>query len=262
MRIRITIIALLTLSCHGIFGQELKKEYQKVVLEFIDCVKYGKNEKIANMISYPLEREYPVPEIKNKQEFIKRYNDIFDDGLKQMIIKSNLATDWSDMGWRGIMLNDGVVWLDFDGHLVAINYQSNYERNLKAKLIEADKKNIHSSLSNYETPVCILETSKYRIRIDDLGKEKFRYACWAINKSQKYKPDLVLQSGQVILEGSGGNHSYKFENAGYTYECSIIETGQENDPPAMLTVYKGDKEILSQSARIIKNENLSKLYDE
>ena len=246
------VTSLLIFRFTGIFGQELKKEYQGFVTNFIDCIKKDQKEKVADMISYPFEREYPIPSIKNKQEFLNRYNEIFDDSLKQMIIKSNPATDWSDVGWRGIMLYQGDVWLDLDGRLIGVNYQSKSERTLKEKLIKNDKENIHSSLSQFEKPLYVLETSKFRIRIDDLGNNNYKYASWSINKSMADKPDLVLINGEFVAEGSGGNHSYIFKNADYIYECSIIVLGEENSPPAMLTIYKGDKEVLSQRATIIK----------
>jgi hypothetical protein len=249
MNTRIIIIAFLTLSFNVIFGQELKKEYQKIVSDFIHNIKNDKRESIAKIAVYPFVRKYPIPVIKNKQEFIKRYNDVFDDGLKKMIINSSPATDWSDMGWRGIMLNNGEVWLDFDGSLTGITYQSKSEAKFQARLIENEKKNIHPSLSHYIRPICILESSTYRIRIDDLGNENYRYACWAINKSQKDKPDLILDKGVQSVEGSAANSIFKFQNGEYVYECYIDAMGDE--PPAWLTVYKGDKEILKQRASII-----------
>ena len=246
---KIISIVLLTFVYNTSFGQELKKEYQKLVSNFIYNIKNDKKESIANIAIYPFERKYPIPLIKNKQEFIKRYNDIFDDKLKRMIINSNPATGWFEMGWRGIMLNNGEVWLDFDGCLTGVTYQSKSEAKLQTQLIENEKKNIHPSLSHYLRPICILETSTYRVRIDDLGHENYRYACWAKNKSQKDKPDLILDRGIHYVEGSAASSYFKFQNGEYVYECYLDTVGDE--PPALLTVYKGDKEILKQSARII-----------
>jgi hypothetical protein len=61
---------------------------------------------------------------------------------------------------------------------MAVNYQSEAERNIKTKLINAQKSALHPSLKNYVAPVLEWETSKFRIRIDDLGNQKFRYAAW------------------------------------------------------------------------------------
>jgi hypothetical protein len=250
MNIRIFTLALFLFLFKDSFSQELEKGYRSFVSSFIACIKTDNKDKLAKMVIYPLEREYSIPSVKNKQEFMQRYNDIFDDELKQMIINSNPATDWSVMGWRGIMLIDGEVWLDFNGNLTGVNYLSKSEAKLILTLIENEKKNTYSSLSHYQKPVCILETSTNRIRIDDMGNRNYRYACWKINKSQKVKPDLILYGGIQNIEGSAGNSVFKFQNGEYVYECFIEALGDE--PPAELTVYIGGRQILSQSARLIK----------
>lgn len=250
-KILIILVILLT-SFKQYYGQELKKEYQILVSNFIDCIKADNKEKVADLATFPFKREYPIPSIKNKQEFIRRYNEIFDDSLKQIIIKSNPARNWADMGWRGIMLNQGDVWLDFDGSLSWINYQSKFEKTLLNELIAKDKNSIYPSLSKFYLPICILETSKFRIRIDDLGNDRIRYTSWPIKKPMSSKPDLVLDNGQYIPDGTGGNHSYQFKNGDYIYECFISVMGEEDAPPAVLTIFKGNKEILNQNATIIE----------
>jgi len=247
-----TIIALTIFLSQYSFGQVLKKEYQQDVVKLIESVKRNNKEQIAEMIAYPLTREYPIPTVKSKQDFILRYNEIFNDTLKGLIVNSKPSSDWSEMGYRGIMLKQGDVWMDFDGKVIAINYQSKTERDIKNRLINAEKSKLHPSLTTFIRPIYILETSKFRIRIDQIDDTKYRYASWPISKPMSEKPDLVLKNGKLFMEGSGGNHRIEFKNADYIYECSIIELGEDDSPPAMLTIYKGDKEILSQDARIIK----------
>jgi hypothetical protein len=232
-------------------AQDLPKKYQLMVSKLIEDIRLDNKSAVADLISYPLNREYPIPSVKSKQEFIRRYTDIIDVNFKQLIIKSKPAKDWSDMGWRGIMLNDGKLWLNENGKVIAINYQSSVEKVLLDKLILADKKSIHSSISRYSKPIYVLETSKFRIRIDDLGNANFRYSSWSKTKSMSDKPDLIILNGKMDYDGSGGNQNFIFENGEYVYECMIIEIGEENSPPAILTIKKGEKEILSQNAKII-----------
>lgn len=66
------------------------------------------------------------------------------------------------------------------------------------------------------------------------------------------KPDLIIEKGEYIPEGSGGNGRYEFKNGEYTYDCSMIVMGTDDSPPAILTIYKDHKEILSQNATVIK----------
>lgn len=238
--------------CNGFMvAQGLKAESLIFIKRFIENVKTDNKEAIGDLIVYPLKREYPLPDITDKADFVKRYSEIFDVTLKSEITKSNPEKDWSDMGWRGIMLDQGNIWMDIDGRLMAINYQSKTETDLKNKLIAAQKKELDPSIAFFQTPVCILETAKFRIRIDNLGHNNYRYASWSIKKKMTEKPDLVITRGNLVLEGSGGNHQYEFKKDNFTYECAIIVLGEKNSPPARLTIYQGKKVILSQNAKIV-----------
>lgn len=245
---QITITIILTLNLFAAFGQGITKEQPNVVSNFIDCIKNQKKEKLLAQIYFPFHREYPIPQIKNRQEFLKRYNEVFDDKLIKMIVNSNPATDWSAAGWRGIMLFRGDVWLDYNGKLISVPYQSKYEAKKKEELISLEKRKLHQSIKKFKRPICILETTKYRIRIDDLGKGNFRYASWPLRSKMSDKPDIVIQNGEQKPEGSGGNCSYDFRSGEYTYTCAIIVT---ENARAYLTIYKGDKEILSHKADIV-----------
>jgi len=233
-------------------GQDLSIKNQKIVRNFIETVKTKNKDKICSLVRYPLTREYPIPEVKNKNELLKRFDEVFDIKLVNLILKSKVNTDWSDVGWRGIMLFDGEVWLDFDGKLIGVNYQSQFEKKKKEELIKIQRNSLHESLRVFKSPVCILETSKYRIRIDEMGNNKFRYASWRLQQNISEKPEMLLLDGKVEFDGSGGNHSYIFKSGKYTYECGIVEMGEDGASPAYLTVTKGEKVIMSQNAKIKK----------
>ncbi|RZJ52403.1 MAG: hypothetical protein EOO44_11900 [Flavobacterium sp.] len=251
MKTRFIYLVLLVFSVNFADAQDLKPEYQKLIKSFIENVKNDKKEAVAALVKYPFAREYPIPTVKNKTEFVKRYNQIFDTTLKNKIIKSNPAKDWSQVGWRGIMLNQGDLWVDEEGYLTAVNYQSKYEKELKTKLIGSDKSKLHSSISKFKEPVCVLETSKFKIRIDDLGNNNYRYASWSVKQKMSEKPDLVITKGKFVAEGTGGNHHYDFKKGNFLYVCDIIVLGEKNSAPAALVIYQNGKEILSQDAKII-----------
>ena len=249
---KINVFLIVLIFCSSfVSGQDLKPEYQKFIKTFISNVKNDKKEAVANMISYPFKREYPIPTIKNKTEFIKRYNEIFDAALKNEISKSNPAKDWSEMGWRGIMLNQGTVWFDTEGRLISINHQSKLEKDLKTKIIAKDKAKLHPSIAKFKDPESVLETSKFRIRIDDLGNNNYRYASWSIKKQMIEKPDLVISKGKLILDGNGGNHRFEFKKGEYIYECYISPLREKGVAPAGLKIYQNKKVILSQDAKIV-----------
>jgi len=244
-------IALFIFSCQYVGAQELKKEYQKFIQTFIDNVKGNKKQAVANALRYPVTREYPIPSIKNKAEFVKRYDQIFDAELKSEIIKSSPAKNWNEVGWRGIMLNEGTLWIDTDGKITSINHQSKFEKDLKNKLIASEKKKLHPSIAKFDKPEVILETTKFKVRIDDLGNNNYRYASWSLKQSMSEKPDLVITNGKWVQDGTGGNHHYEFRKGNFLYQCDILVIGAKDSPPALLTIYQNDKEILSQNAKIV-----------
>ena len=246
------IIIVLLLVFKLSYAQELEKEYQVVVRTFVDCIINNNTETLKTLIAYPLRREYPLSDVKDEFEFQERYNELFDDSLKKVISTSEIGKDWSTVGWRGIMLNNGTLWLDYDGRLIAVNYQSNIERDKRIKLIENDKGSIHESIRDFKEPILIIETEKFKIRIDELNNGKYRYISWSSNSEMSEKPDLIIKNGTLILEGSGGNHRYEFVNGDYKYECHINILGADDTPPANLLVYKDDDEILNVSAQIIR----------
>lgn len=243
---------LLTLTLFSTQAQDsLTAAHKKVIAGFIASVKNNDKEALAKKIAFPFEREYPIPTIKNKADFIKRYDEVFDAKLVKMIANSTPDKNWYAGGWRGIMFMDGEVWLDYDGRITAVNYQSAAELKLKEQGIAKDKKSVHVSISKFERPVHILKTSKYLIRIDDMGHADYRYSAWKASAKMTDKPDLITTGGKSVADGTGGNHSYVFKKDGYTYECQIFIIGAEDTPPANLVVYKGAKELLSQPAKII-----------
>lgn len=248
---KLLYFAFIIFSIQNSFGQDLKQEYQKFVKSFIANIKSNNKEGVATFISFPLGREYPIPAVKNKTDFIKRYDQIFDATLKKEIINSNPAKDWSEMGWRGIMLGQGDIWMDTTGKIITINYQSQAEIDFKNKLISSEKVKLHPSIATFKAPVYVLETSKFRIRIDDLGNDNYRYASWSIKKPMSEKPDLVISNGKWISDGSGGNSHFEFKKGAYLYECYIIVIGTSDSPPAQLTISQNNKEILSQDAKIV-----------
>ena len=248
------LFVLFGLTVHLSFSQDeaLEAKYHDLVSTFVDCFKNEDINKLKTLIEYPLYREYPIPDVKDEEDFVIRYDQIFDEALIEEIINSDLSEDWSSVGWRGIMLYRGTLWLNYDGKLKGINYQSIEEKALWEALVEEDKNSIHKSLKEYKEPILVLETEKFRIRIDELNNGFYRYASWSIDSEMNEKPSLIIKNGEVVFSGSGGNHHYTFSNGNYKYECSINVLRGKEVAPAHLVVYKNEDEILLQSAQIIR----------
>ncbi|MBB1377448.1 hypothetical protein [Pseudoalteromonas sp. SR43-2] len=224
----------------------LEQKYHEFVLPVIAAFKAHDKTAIAALIRYPLKRRYPIPDIKNEAEFINRFDEVFNDELAAVIASSNIKTDWEKVGWRGIMLNNGVMWVDTDGKIIAVNTQNTKEQTLAKSLIEQGKQSLHASINTFEKPVLDWKTANYHIRVDDLGDRNYRYAVWSSDKRPKDKPDMVLSNGDVTVSGTGGNHHYTFKNGRYSYILNVTIIGCDTSPPGWLEVYKDDEKLLSE----------------
>lgn len=232
---------LITISVSNLNAQHLTESETKGVSVFIELIKKQDITNLSNLVSYPLMRQYPIEPIRNRKEFVKRFNQIFDQNLVRKIIKSKTNKDWSKVGWRGIMLNQGDIWINENGQLIAVNSISNYEKKLIQKLVAIDKKRLHGSLTEYEKPIFKGYTKKVRFRIDLLKDQTYRYASWDINKAMNEKPDLVILNGQLNIEGSIGNQIFEFKNLDYQYTISDEQTKGKNSK--MITIFKNDSVI-------------------
>ena len=253
MKSTLILLSILITTATIAIGQnsELKKEQIQSIQKLINIFKTKNKTKIADLISYPLRREYPLKDVNNKTDFIQRFDDIFDKDFLDHVARSTI-NDWSEVGWRGIMLDNGTLWIDDDGKIMTVNYQSPKEKQLLANAIQTDKNQLPKSLQDFEKPVYLIFTKNYRIRIDEKAEGNYRYAVWKI-KNQKSEPDIIIENGELEFQGSGGNHTITFKNNEYTYIVSINEIGSEDTPDATLEVLKQDKTMLTEDGKIRRN---------
>ena len=249
--ISLTLLCISLLIASGVSNAEDKSK-DELVSSLIELFKSNDREAIAQTVRYPLARKKPLPPITNQNEFIERYDEVFDSDLIEKIVSSNPKTDWREMGWRGIMFKSGAIWLDIDGTIWAVTYESELEKAKKAAIINEQKRRLHTSLSQFKKPILEWQTDNYLIRIDDLGKNNYRYASWSIDKKTSEKPDLVLTKGKVVFEGSGGNHYYQFKNGQYIYRCFVNVIGNSQSTPGTLEVFKADVLLLKEGVKSIK----------
>ena len=231
---------------NAVSAQGLTQEHKQHVRSFIAAVKNQDKTWISNHVEYPLNRMYPILSIKNKKVFLARFNAIFDKTLVKQITTSNIEKDWSVMGWRGIMLLDGVIWLNESGNLIAVNYQSQQEKKYRETLIQNDKKNIHASIRDYKSPEFIGHTKDYLVRIDQMEDNTYRYVSWKKGEKMSMLPDLILLKGQLSIEGSIGNQIFEFINGEYKY---LI---QDDLDSKVLIVYKNSDILYKKGIKIIK----------
>jgi hypothetical protein len=231
----------------NVFAKTVQSEYETAVSHFIDMIKNNDINKLSDNVSYPLIRHYPIAAIKDKKDFIKRYPILFDETLKKMIVNSNPKKDWHPVGGRGIMLFSGVVWLDYDGNLIAVNYASVSERETEEKFLKEENNKLYPPLKDFKKLEFIVDTKEKRIRVDDVGGSAYRYATWDKKKSMSTKPELIINGGKIENYGSGGNRAYIFTNGEYRYEISFSYAGDSDAISMELTIFKSEKEIFNQA---------------
>lgn len=231
--------------------EKLDEDVVANIYFLIELFKQKDIEKISNIISYPLQRDYPIPSIKNQDEFVNRFNEIFDSNLIDLIANSKIE-QWSKVGLEGIMLNNGVIWITSSGELITtLNYQSENERKLMEDLIMKDKEKLHVSLKTFENPLCKIKTKTLLIRIDMLSENEYRYASWKIGKDVSLEPDLIIENGKLGFGGSGGNQVFEFikGNDNYTVYKNVMGEGDKY-PKIKLEVERNGVIIINEEGII------------
>ncbi|MGK0271496.1 MAG: hypothetical protein ACI88H_002159 [Cocleimonas sp.] len=235
---------------HAIESQQVP-QVQKVISAF----QQNNRVAISKLVSYPLIRPAPLPPIRNEAELLKRYDEVFDRTLLQTITQSNLYTDWDSIGWRGVILNNGIVALDPDGNITEIKYHSPREQaiinQLRSRNLAKGRSSLHRSVKDYNQSVVQLTTPRFHIRIDNVGggNGKLRYTSWPINKNLSDKPDLVLNNGR-FFDSNGRNQRYIFVNGTYSYQLNIQSLNANAMPTGSLEVYKDGKRLTREVATI------------
>lgn len=238
----------------GVYKPNYHADYigkcQKQDINYVENLKalISKNDIIglSNLVAYPLMREAPIEEIKNKNEFLYRYHEVFDEELINEILQST-KEDWSIVGAKGIMLNNGILWLSTDGNIIGINYQSIAEKIIMSHYINMQKGVLHKSIANFEKPILAWKTKKFFIRIDELKGQKYRYSAWSNSQGYNTKPDIILSDGKLVFDGSAGNYYYIFKNGKYKYKLNVVVLAESTTDYRSLEVYKNDKLILTES---------------
>tara|TARA_R110000782_G_scaffold140_3_gene350 strand:- start:2406 stop:3632 length:1227 start_codon:yes stop_codon:yes gene_type:complete len=192
----------------------------RVIQKLIDSVVANDRISIADMVAYPFNRRHPLPSIVDRNDFIARFDQVFDDELRQMI-ESSSSHNWNSVGYRGIMLGNGQLWMDYDGTIIAVNHHTKLEDSVIDLLNRSNDLRFHESVKSYESTILEAWTDGFRIRVDLLSDGTYQYASWSSGTSTHDEPDLILRGGSRVSDGSGGNHHYSFRNGAYEYNLHV-----------------------------------------
>lgn len=254
---RITmILTFLLLPFVSCIASAIEPEQKKRVNTVIQAFKQNDRIALSKMISYPLFRQAPLAPINNQKEFLERFDEVFDRYLLSTIINSNINTDWDNIGWRGVILGNGIVAVDPEGNITEINHHSQREQTLVAQLnapsLAKGRRALHRSVNKYDQALVELVTERFRIRVDKVSNGGLRYTSWPIHKSNSDKPDLVLSNGRII-NGSGRNQRFVFDNGTYSYQINLNQTASHAKTSGSLEVFKaGQQWVREVATRVIR----------
>ncbi len=210
---------------------------------------------IAKKISYPLSRPRPIPAVKDEQDFIDRFDMLFDAPFQAAVANSSPG-DWDIVGWRGTMFGNGDIWLDDDGKIRSLNYMTEKEKKYAQELTQKEIRALYPALREFKTSEVVFDISLGRGRIDAIsnpnGDDVYRYAFWNKGKNVSEKPDMLIHNGTVEYQGTANNTYYTFKNGRYTYRFEIIYVGNEDMLPYALFVLKDGVKIAAYPADIIR----------
>lgn len=241
--------------------EELSVRTQNNIDKFKTALASDKPDIIGDYIAYPLKRPNPVPDIQNKTDFVQHHERVFDNQFKEAILTST-PSDWIEhLG--DVMLFYGLLWLNKDGKVIAVNTVSPKEREYIQKWHENDKATIHDSLKQYNKNVYVFKTDTKLGRIDQINaddddNDRFRLSVWEKNKDMATQPDLTIMNGEVKYFGSAHNTEYHFLSDGLQYVFFVNYVGPRDMVPYEFRIYKGrlddyTKNIIgSEEAHIIK----------
>lgn len=187
------------------------------VQSVVKALKENDSEKFAKLVSYPLERPYPLKDIEDEKGMKEYYNTLVDDSLRN-IISSSKAENWGEYGWRGWSVDAGnYLWIDDE--LYAVNYVSGREKNLMDSLTNVEVQSLPAALKKGWKPILTMlsdnDSTVYRIDMRTEGKESgghhYRLAVYNGGKKLLEKPDMLLD-GVMEMEGTASNVTYIFHN--------------------------------------------------
>ena len=218
--------------------------YDEYHQKIIEAIANGDKQLFAQMVSYPLERRYPLHNIENEEQMIRYFDTLFDVSFREKVSKLD-SNSWSSCGWRGWMILDGEIW-NTDPCIV-VNYSSPLEQKHSEYLSNKDMARLHESLQGEWRPYyCFqldastcpdFEYSYARVDVINAYEKDvaFRVALYRKGESASVKPSIVML-GQQRIEGTMRFESFIFESDKGKIFIDIY------DEPHFYMQYKNGKE--------------------
>ena len=190
----------------------LLTNHKNAIKKFQEDVRSKNRERIASHFKFPFDIGYPLPDIKDKNDFIARYELLFDKFIEEEISCSN---DWCS--WHGVTCNSGHLLfgdVDSSGNLIAtfirLHPKAYYE--VLEREIDIQRQSLHPSLHKFRRPIVVARSESCIFRVDEIVPGELRLAIWTQGKTMKDCPDYVNKDGFISQVGSSGCPDWLFVN--------------------------------------------------
>lgn len=237
---------------HEIGEYDFDAEMRMRIKKLKEAVALDDAATVASLCRYPIERSYPIHDILDSVEMAERYDEVFDQKIKNAITSSK-SDDWGGINWCGYTLGDG-EWIWFDEDIYLIPYHSDYEKFLRNKLIKEDLSSLKSDLARSWFPeICLLDSISdtiYRIDLKELDSymTDCRIMAYKTGFVSKDTPSFILY-GIKEIQGSAATRCYVFSESDIL-EWTICNYWYENK----IVLY------IMKDGEIIERRDLKKVY--
>jgi hypothetical protein len=228
--------------CKAQDSLQIAKDFRQIIKYIIE----DSITQLAGLVSYPLIRPNPIPDISNSQEFIAYAPIMFDTVFRQRLSSYADSDIFERNGYFGLVGGQfaGEIWIDESGFVESINYHSAVELRLQLKMTREIQNKINPMVNMWKENILVCETKRFVIRIDYLDNNELRYVSWNKPKTMKDKPDLVLLKGIQEFQGSMGGVSYTFVNKTIFYQLDQVDMAESDDEAGFfLRIFKNKEDL-------------------
>ncbi|MBR1644233.1 MAG: hypothetical protein IJ684_02550 [Bacteroidales bacterium] len=230
-------------ECASPYGGCTERQLQQLVQT---SLANGDKETFADLVQYPIRRDYPLRAIRNREQMVANFDLIFDSAFRQKVATLD-SSAWETYGWRGMAFSNGAIW---GPPVWAITYSSPQEQRFRQAIIEAEVSQLHPSLrTGTVIPQCRLQLVDERYSfaridyVDNAGDaSSYRLTIFGPNASVGDLPVVELY-GEYSVEGTMCIEDYIFEWKGGTLHYSPNDGGEMEGYPDYIRFWK-DNEFL------------------
>ena len=228
MKMTIYFIVVVSILFSNSIADEIPSSIVEAYQKIVSLIKVDDAPKLAELIIYPLKREYPLPEINSPDEFVNYYQKIFDAAFKKKFENYADSCIFERHGFYGLVGGPfrGEIWITEEGKIMAIHYLSSEESKLKDRLYTKIKNQLHPSVCELQRNVLIAKYKSLTIRVDRTDKG-LRYASWSKGHLMSEEPDLILYNGIEESQGTMGGWTWTFNNEEWTYLIDDVEACED-----------------------------------